>query len=429
MDNEKTQSYIVLETIHFGLQEGSIVESVSGSVTADHHVRLGIGVDYIQVINENGSVFYIAGTHDKISSVVEPLYTKQLEEKLNNSSRKLIPRRGPAGDRGVAGRTGIPGPAGKQGLPGDIGPQGVPGDRGPVGNSGETGMGIKSVDNLDQSSMLVHLTDGSVFQVDLPAGATGLNGMPGQRGTTGERGAQGDQGERGAQGDQGGLGEPGLVGERGERGGRGLRGVGGNAGSPGKRGSRGQKGDPGDGGAPGIDGVDGPRGKQGKQGKQGTQGLLGSLGPKGPKGVPGKQGDIGESGVVKARFPLKYNEDKKELSFDSKSLEKVLNIPNVDPMAINNLLTAIGGGGAVGIRHDGAYIIKSVNDIYVNRGLDATRRGKDINLQLDDDVPFSFSGATLSGQKNESELGTGDFWFNTTLGRLFFRVDDNWVEV
>ena len=140
-------------------------------------------------------------------------------------------------------------------------------------------------------------------------------------------------------------------------------------------------------------------------------------------------GKAGSSGVVRARFPLKYDDEKQELSFDSKSLEKVLSIPNVDPMAINNLLTAIGGGGAVGIKHDGRYLLKSVNDIYVNRGLDATRRGKDINLQLDDDVPFSFSGTTLTGQKNESELGTGDFWFNTTLGKLFFRIDASWVEV
>ena len=74
-------------------------------------------------------------------------------------------------------------------------------------------------------------------------------------------------------------------------------------------------------------------------------------------------------------------------------------------------------------------LIKSVSDINVTRGLDAIRLGKNIELNLDTDVPFSFTGATLTGQKNEASIGTGDYWFNTTLGRLFFRIDDNWVEV
>ena len=98
-------------------------------------------------------------------------------------------------------------------------------------------------------------------------------------------------------------------------------------------------------------------------------------------------------------------------------------------MAVNNLMTAIGGGGAVGIRHDGRMIIKSVSDINVSRGLDIIPKGKNVELELDNDVPFSFAGTTLTGEKNEAEVGTGDFWFNTTLGRLFFRVDANWVEV
>ena len=98
-------------------------------------------------------------------------------------------------------------------------------------------------------------------------------------------------------------------------------------------------------------------------------------------------------------------------------------------MAVNNLMTAIGGGGAVSIAHDDRVLIKSVSHANMKRGLDVVRRGKDVNVTLDTDVPFSFSGTTLGGQKNLSELGTGDFWFNTTLGKLFFRVDNNWVEV
>jgi hypothetical protein len=98
-------------------------------------------------------------------------------------------------------------------------------------------------------------------------------------------------------------------------------------------------------------------------------------------------------------------------------------------MSVNNLLTAIGGGGAVGIGHDDKMLIKSVSDINVTRGLDAIRLGKNVELKLDTDIPFSFAGTTLVGENNEGSVGTGDYWFNTTLGRLFFRIDDNWVEV
>ena len=124
-----------------------------------------------------------------------------------------------------------------------------------------------------------------------------------------------------------------------------------------------------------------------------------------------------------------YDEKKQELTFDAKSLERVLSVNNFDPMAVNNLLTAIGGGGAVGIRHDGRMVIKSVSDINFTRGLEILPKGKNVELQLDTDISFAFAGTTLSGERNEAEVGTGDFWFNTTIGRLFFRIDDSWVEV
>ena len=76
---------------------------------------------------------------------------------------------------------------------------------------------------------------------------------------------------------------------------------------------------------------------------------------------------------------------------DAKSLERVLSVNNFDPMAVNNLLTAIGGGGAVGLRHNGSMIIKSVSDIDVTRGLEILPKGKNVELQLDTEVPFSFA--------------------------------------
>lgn len=428
MYKQSAESYILLKTIHNGLQEGFVVESTHDFVSVDEKIILGVGHTNVNVINEFGDVFCISGSTKHIDSVLESVGSHIQETKTI-----LAPIResvtGPRGVTGTRGDRGNIGPQGPQGPVGEIGPQGVQGDHGSHGEIGPTGIGIQSVDNLDSTTMLVHLTDKSVFSVSLPVGPSGLNGV---RGSVGERGSTGDigpVGPKGPSGKDGVDGVDGLMGPVGPIGKVGTRGEKGERGDAGERGERGIRGEKGERGIRGEKGVRGPRGNKGDVGERGIDGSVGLPGKVGKRGLRGFAGKTGDSGVVKARFPLKYDEDKKELSFDSKSLEKVLNIPNVDPMAINNLLTAIGGGGAVGIRHDGSYIIKSVNDIYVNRGLDATRRGKDINLQLDDDVPFSFSGTTLSGQKNESELGTGDFWFNTTLGRLFFRVDDNWVEV
>lgn len=389
MSDIGTESYIILKTVHNDLQEGTVVERVVDSVSADYNVILGVGIDSVNIISENGNVFKLSGSSHKISSIIEPLTTNK-ETIVSSPVVSIQEVRGVDGARGKRGLPGSAGPQGLQGPQGEIGPQGPRGDKGELGESGSSGVsgvGVEFVENLDQDTMLVRLTDSTVFEVKLPKGSPGLNGV---RGVAGVVGPAGDQGESGAPGKDGRDGSPGTD------------------------------------GAPGKDGKPGKTGKIGSQGKQGDRGPVGK---KGQPGVGGVDGKAGSSGVVRARFPLKYDDEKQELSFDSKSLEKVLSIPNVDPMAINNLLTAIGGGGAVGIKHGGRYLLKSVNDIYVNRGLDATRRGKDINLQLDDDVPFSFSGTTLTGQKNESELGTGDFWFNTTLGKLFFRIDASWVEV
>ena len=247
-----------------------------------------------------------------------------------------------------------------------------------------------------------------------------MQGQPGERGEVGEKGEPGERGEQGAQGPKGDVGPRGEKGLQGQNGKNGLDGSDGKPGERGERGLKGPKGPKGDSGKEGIPGPVGPVGPQGSKGDEGKRG---------PKGESGKRGSEGKSGVVKARFPLKYDEKKQELTFDAKSLERVLNVNQFDPMAVNNLLTAIGGGGAVAILHNGRRLLNSVGDVNITRGLDVTRTGGNVDLELDDDVPFSFVGTTMNGQKNESELGTGDFWFNTTLGGLFLRVDANWVEV
>ena len=426
MSDSTSESYILLETIHDNLTEGSIVEKVSNSIDIDHKVILGVGFSSVNVINESGDVFCLSGPHRQIMSILEPLNSNKKE-----TNQTVIPEqvRGEPGDDGAPGKQGERGelgPVGPQGVPGEIGPQGIKGDRGdpgkdgPSGSDGVSGVGIKFVDNLDETTMLVHLTDRSVFNVNLPRGPSGRDGTPGIRGETGpvgERGVAGDPGEVGKTGEQG------VAGPQGERGDKGAKG---------DKGEKGDKGDPGRNGKDGLNGEDGkvgPRGPRGRDGVNGKDGADGKMGQRGPRGKEGSSGKDGESGVVTARFPLRYDDKKGELSFDAKSLEKVLSVTNVDPMAINNLMTAIGGGGAVSIAHENKVLIKSVSHINMKRGLDVVRRGKDVNVTVDTDIPFSFVGTTLEGQKNESEVGTGDFWFNEEVGRLFFRIDANWVEV
>tara|TARA_R100001510_G_C7631580_1_gene190324 strand:- start:160 stop:1428 length:1269 start_codon:yes stop_codon:yes gene_type:complete len=415
-------SFVVLKNLNDTVLEGSIVETVSTSVKPDVNVVLGIGLNQRKFVTESGVVVSVTGTKQKIDSYFEPVediipkpkYTRVINEQVK------VGKRGPIGQRGPQG---LQGPVGPQGPQGDIGPQGVKGDDGAVGSPGENGVGVKSVESLDQSTILIHLTDGTVFSAELPKGPPGFNGMQGQPGERGEVGEKGEPGERGEQGAQGPKGDVGPRGEKGLQGQNGKNGLDGSDGKPGERGERGLKGPKGPKGDSGKEGIPGPVGPVGPQGSKGDEGK------RGPKGESGKRGSEGKSGVVKARFPLKYDEKKQELTFDAKSLERVLNVNQFDPMAVNNLLTAIGGGGAVAILHNGRRLLNSVGDVNITRGLDVTRTGGNVDLELDDDVPFSFVGTTMNGQKNESELGTGDFWFNTTLGGLFLRVDANWVEV
>tara|TARA_R100001463_G_scaffold15676_3_gene40841 strand:+ start:1165 stop:2442 length:1278 start_codon:yes stop_codon:yes gene_type:complete len=425
MPSPNSESYILSETVHDSLREGSIVEKVSSSIDVDHRVVLGIGFSSVNVINESGKVFSLSGPYKQIMSLLEPIASKSVITEAPEP-KSVKGDRGKDGPVGKQGKPGDRGAVGPQGPPGEIGPQGVQGDRGTPGKDGAagtngadgvSGIGIRFVDNLDETTMLVHLTDRTVFNVSLPRGPSGRDGV---RGVRGEQGATGETGSQGQQGEQG---LPGAVGPKGPKGPKGAKGSKGDKGSIGPQGKQGVP------GKDGKDGKDGNIGPSGKQGPRGESGSPGEQGPVGPAGPVGAKGSDGESGIVSARFPLRYDDDKSELSFDAKALEKVLNVSNFDPMAVNNLLTSIGGGGAVGVGHDNKLLLKSVSDINVTRGLDAVRLGKNIELSLDVDVPFSFAGVTLTGQPNESSIGTGDFWFNETLGRLFFRIDDNWVEV
>jgi hypothetical protein len=419
-------SFVVLKTLNDTILEGSVVEPVSAGSTPDINIVLGIGLNERKFVTESGLVFSVTGTSQKINSCFERVAEKLIPQVEQRTLIHEQGKRGPVGEQGQRGPIGPAGPVGLQGVPGELGPQGPMGERGSKGDRGETGasgLGVKSVESLDQKTILIHLTDGSVFSADLPKGPPGFNGIQGEQGVTGSVGERGETGDAGPQGEQGQKGDRGPIGKAGSKGKDGTDGKDGVSGEAGPRGPKGEKGTKGPKGDSGKQGIPGPAGPVGTKGVQGPEGK------RGQKGEIGKRGTEGKSGVVRARFPLKYDENKQELTFDAKSLERVLSVNNFDPMAVNNLLTAIGGGGAVGIRHDGSMIIKSVSDINITRGLEILPKGKNVELQLDAEVPFSFAGTTTSDQNNHTLIGTGDFWFNTTIGRLFFRIDDSWVEV
>mgnify|MGYP003629773907 CR=1 FL=1 len=423
-------SFVVLKTLNDTILEGSIVEPVSVGSTPDINIVLGIGLNEKKFVTDTGLVFSVTGTSHKIESCFEQITKKLIPQVGQRTLVREQGKRGPVGEQGQQGQQGSVGPVGLQGVPGELGPQGPVGERGfkgSRGNTGENGVGVKSVESLDQKTILIHLTDRSVFSADLPKGPPGFNGIQGEQGVTGSVGERGENGKVGPQGEKGDSGDRGPIGKAGVKGKAGTDGKDGAVGEAGPRGEKGTKGTKGPKGDSGKQGVPGPVGSVGPKGAQGPEGNQGQ------KGAIGKRGTEGKSGVVRARFPLKYDEKKQELTFDAKSLERVLSVNNFDPMAVNNLLTAIGGGGAVGIRHDGSMIIKSVSDINITRGLEILPKGKNVELQLDTEVPFSFAGITTSDKRNHPLIGTGDFWFDTSDnaggGKLYFRVDDNWVEV
>ena len=81
---------------------------------------------------------------------------------------------GPAGERGPQGEAGIQGPQGprgndgKQGPKGDKGDQGKKGDKGVKGDAGEDGVGIARVEQDIDNAIVVYLTDGNQYTIEMP---------------------------------------------------------------------------------------------------------------------------------------------------------------------------------------------------------------------------------------------------------------------
>ena len=305
----------------------------------------------------------------------------------------------PLPTRGFQGLPGPKGDKGDQGVPGIPGEDGIDGQQGPQGEQGEQGE----------------------------------QGPQGDQGPQGEQGQQGEQGIQGVQGEQGQQGEPGPVGPQGEQGQQGVQGEVGPQGVQGEKGEQGERGVQGVKGEKGNKGQDGKQGKAGAKGAKGERGLAGPIGPVGPKGEKGEQGDPGErgedgdSGIAVAQFPLKYNEETKRISVDTKVLQKMLSVPPAQAQNID--WVALAGGGAVGIRDrigsNDIYLIKSVSDlIFKGTGVSLERKGKDVELTFTDTGTYTESETIPSNPSN------GDRWHETDSGKLFTYSEENsaWIE-
>jgi hypothetical protein len=243
----------------------------------------------------------------------------EYQEFLNSDGDDVLPEsikeepqivQGQQGPKGVKGDRGEPGERGLRGLRGITGPKGERGDRGEKGIKGDKGDKGDRGEKGEKGEIGPRGEKGD-------RGETGSQGAPGSQGLRGEKGAAGDrgpQGERGEKGERGEVGPQGIAGPKGDKGEDGLQGPQGIAGSVG------EKGEQGDIGPTGERGEKGEKGDQGERGEKGDQGERGEKGDQGERGEKGDRGETGDSGIVKAIYPLRYDNKSKVISIDSSKL-------------------------------------------------------------------------------------------------------------
>jgi hypothetical protein len=110
----------------------------------------------------------------------------------------------------------------------------------------------------------------------------------------------------------------------------------------------------------------------------------------GVKGDMGEQGPPGEKLLESVKYPLVLDKKTNTVTFDTKSLEKVLqSLTNIskkseadfDYAGITDWLAA--AGGAVGIRDDGTLTHNSVDDInFKGDGVIITKQGKSVDVEI-----------------------------------------------
>lgn len=82
-------------------------------------------------------------------------------EKLQGPTGPMGPQ-GPQGERGADGIQGLRGPAGERGSDGTEGPVG------PAGLDGKDGVGVESVSEAADGTLVFNMTDGTTHVVELP---------------------------------------------------------------------------------------------------------------------------------------------------------------------------------------------------------------------------------------------------------------------
>ena len=151
------------------------------------------------------------------------------------------------------------------------------------GPKGETGVGITSIEQFDDTSFTIRLTDGSFKKVDLPTakdGEVGPQGIQGERGEPGPGGRPGRDGAAGVDGRDGIRGLPGVSVDTAVVNGSGHLLIGLTDGSVVDVGR-----------VVGPVGATGERGSAGLPGKSGADGAAVLSGPRTPTQDDGKEGD------------------------------------------------------------------------------------------------------------------------------------------
>lgn len=93
---------------------------------------------------------------------IAAVYDK-LEQKINAVTKAV----GPKGDKGDQGPKGDTGKEGSKGPKGDKGDKGIDGKTGKDGQDGKDGVGIESIEEAVDGSIVFNLTDGSQYDVDV----------------------------------------------------------------------------------------------------------------------------------------------------------------------------------------------------------------------------------------------------------------------
>lgn len=165
----------------------------------------------------------------------------------------------------------------------------------PFSNLTDETVGGKSLRFAQTGSMILHLSDTTLFFSTNVASLTGYTGYTGVTGFTGPTGRTGTTGTTGATGFTGPSGPYGSTGPTGIPGSAVNTGA---TGPTGQTGGTGQTGFTGPTGPTGLTGTTGQTGFTGPTGCTGPMGLIGNIGPAGPVGPQGIKGDASLTGAT-----------------------------------------------------------------------------------------------------------------------------------